>query len=71
MTIAGAAPTRHLVHAVKSVWWYVGEVLGEHDYQKYVDHLQAHHPETPVPTEKEFWKARWADQAVNPGSRCC
>ncbi|MDK6260685.1 MULTISPECIES: YbdD/YjiX family protein [Corynebacterium] len=57
--------------AVRSVGWYLGELMGDHDYAKYVAHLQAHHPDREVPTEKEYWRARWAAQDANPGARCC
>lgn len=50
---------------------YWGEVLGEKDYEKYVAHLKRHHPGCPIPTEREYWHKRWADQETNPGSRCC
>ncbi len=45
--------------------------MGERDYEKYVAHLKAHHPDCPIPTEKEFWKARWANQDANPRAQCC
>ncbi|OSQ20858.1 YbdD/YjiX family protein [Corynebacterium diphtheriae] len=38
---------------------------------KYVAHLKRHHPGCPIPTEREYWHKRWADQETNPGSRCC
>lgn len=57
--------------AVRSVGWYLGELMGDHDYAKYVAHLRAHHPDREVPSEKEFWRARWAAQDANPGARCC
>ncbi|SDL68138.1 Uncharacterized short protein YbdD, DUF466 family [Corynebacterium mycetoides] len=56
---------------LSSVAWYIKELMGDNDYKKYCAHLAAHHPGETPPTEKEFWKARWAEQSLNPGSRCC
>lgn len=60
-----------MMKALRSIRWYVGELMGDHDYQKYVAHLKQYHPAHPVPTEKEYWVARWAAQGANPGGRCC
>lgn len=54
-----------------SVSWYFKELMGDNDYAKYCAHLQAHHPEEELPTEREYWKQRWARQDANPGARCC
>lgn len=61
-TISGAA------RAVK--WWFTS-VLGDHDYDNYVDHLRRKHPDAEVPCEREYWRARHADADANPGPRCC
>lgn len=53
------------------VLWYVKELMGDNDYARYVAHLQRHHPERVAPTEKEYWRARYAEQGANPGARCC
>ncbi|AKK10956.1 YbdD/YjiX family protein [Corynebacterium uterequi] len=60
-----------MVAALKSVLWYVRELMGDHDYEKYCAHLREHHPGAPVPTEREYWRARYAEQDANPGARCC
>lgn len=64
MTIASAART-----VVRSVSWYVTNLMGDSAYATYVSHQQATHPGEPVMTEREFWKKRYADQAAEP--RCC
>ncbi|APT86947.1 MULTISPECIES: YbdD/YjiX family protein [Corynebacterium] len=56
---------------LSSVKWYFCELMGDHDYKKYVAHLKAHHPEEAVPSEREYWRARYAEQDANPGTRCC
>jgi uncharacterized short protein YbdD (DUF466 family) len=53
------------------VRWYVREVMGDAKYERYVRHLQAVHPDAPVPTEREFWRQHYAEQEASPGTRCC
>ncbi|WP_078292875.1 YbdD/YjiX family protein [Mycobacterium sp. D16R24] len=52
------------------VWWFTS-LMGDHDYQRYVEHLRRRHPGHAVPTEAEFWRARYADADANPSARCC
>jgi len=51
-------------------WWFTS-VMGDRDYRNYVDHLRRRHPDAPVPTERDFWRQRYADAAANPRARCC
>ncbi|MFN8096856.1 MAG: YbdD/YjiX family protein [Dermatophilaceae bacterium] len=51
-------------------WWWRG-VTGADAYERYVGHLEREHPGCPVPTEREFWREKYADQDRNPRSRCC
>lgn len=67
---AGAAGTR-VLGWLRGVRWYVGELMGDHDYARYVAHLRAHHPGAPIPTEREYWRRRHAEAEANPQSRCC
>lgn len=60
-----------MLQVPRKIVWYFGELMGDHDYRKYCEHLRAHHPERPVPTEREYWRARYAEQDANPGARCC
>lgn len=64
MTVSSA-----LGSAMRSVRWYVTNLMGDNAYATYVAHQQATHPDAPVMTEREFWKKRYADQAAEP--RCC
>ena len=61
--------------AIRQAWrafaWYLREVTGESDYERYVAHLRAHHPDQPPPTVKEYWRERYAYEAAHPRSRCC
>lgn len=55
----------------RAVSWYVKEVLGENDYDKYVTHLARHHPDQAPPSRREFERARTDRMEANPRSRCC
>jgi uncharacterized short protein YbdD (DUF466 family) len=55
----------------RALAWYVTGVLGESDYQRYVAHLRRVHPDAVVPTVREYWRERYAEQDANPGARCC
>lgn len=50
---------------------FVGGVTGADAYERYVEHLQRLHPETPAPTRAQFWREKYAEQERNPGARCC
>ncbi|ONM50779.1 hypothetical protein B0T44_21595 [Nocardia donostiensis] len=52
------------------VWWF-DSVLGGRDYQRYVQSRRRTHPGCPVPSEREYWRERYADAERNPASRCC
>jgi uncharacterized short protein YbdD (DUF466 family) len=54
-----------------AVGWYITSVMGDRDYQNYVAHLRRRHPDAAIPTEREYWRERYADAAANPRVRCC
>jgi uncharacterized short protein YbdD (DUF466 family) len=41
------------------------------DYDTYVAHLRAHHPERPVPSYAEFFRERQEARYRGGGGRCC
>ena len=51
--------------------WYWRGVTGADAYERYVYHLRRTHPGAPIPTERDFWRQKYADQERNPTSRCC
>lgn len=61
--------------AVASRWagvkWFVKGIVGANAY----DHYLAHHYGTgcdhPVLTEREFWRAKMAEEDRSPTMRCC
>ncbi len=65
----GRSRSESIVRALKAVRWYVGSVMGDNHYQRYVEHRRATHPGEPVLTEREYWKARHDGATVQV--RCC
>ena len=57
--------------AFSKVGWYLREVAGEADYDRYVEHRRRHHPGEPVMGRREFERWRMDDRNRNPRSRCC
>jgi len=49
----------------------VRRVIGVPDYDIYVAHLRAHHPDVVPPTRAEFTDERFATKYSKPGARCC
>jgi uncharacterized short protein YbdD (DUF466 family) len=51
--------------------WYLRELTGEADYDRYVDHCRLHGScVTPV-SRQQFERLKWEDRAASPGTRCC
>ena len=51
--------------------WYVREVVGENDYDKYVAHLARRHPGRPLPSRRDFERAKTDRMEADPKARCC
>jgi uncharacterized short protein YbdD (DUF466 family) len=49
----------------------VRRVIGVPDYDRYIAHLHAHHPDAEPLTHDEFVRERLIDKYSRPGSRCC
>lgn len=49
----------------------VRTVIGVPDYDRYLRHMQAHHPGCAMLSRTEFAKARLEARYSSPGSRCC
>ncbi|MBO0853832.1 MAG: YbdD/YjiX family protein [Nocardia sp.] len=67
-------PTGGLLAAgrvIRSAAGYLNAVLGGQDYQRYVAHMRRTYPERPIPTEREYWRQRYAEAERNPATRCC
>jgi uncharacterized short protein YbdD (DUF466 family) len=46
-------------------------VIGVPDYERYLRHMRARHPEALVLTRDEFVRHRLESRYSRPGSRCC
>ncbi|HEU4665373.1 MAG TPA: YbdD/YjiX family protein [Dokdonella sp.] len=62
--VDGRAIWRNLVRLCR-------RLIGVPDYDTYVAHLRAHHPERPVPTYAEFFNERQQARYRGGGGRCC
>lgn len=56
---------------VRAVRWYVHSLMGDNAYATYCAHQRLHHPEVPLPSEREFWRQKYAEADRNPQGRCC
>lgn len=56
---------------MRAFWWWITSVMGDKDYERYVAHMRRRHPGEPVPSERQFWRDRYAEADTNPGARCC
>jgi uncharacterized short protein YbdD (DUF466 family) len=54
-----------------AVRWFIGGVLGEDAYAKYLAHVAASHETATPMTEREFWRDHTDRQDANPQGRCC
>ena len=71
--VSGAERTavEFVLTAVRGVRWWVTSVMGDNAHARYVQHLAQHHPGETPPTEREFWRERYAEMDAKPGARCC
>ena len=59
---------RDSMHRVAAV---VRRIIGVPDYDTYVAHMSARHPDAVPLTPREFEITRMNDRYSRPGSRCC
>jgi len=60
-----------LVAAVRRVLRVIRTVIGAPDYERYVQHMRAHHPTCALASRDEFMVQRLESRYSRPGSRCC
>ncbi|TXG92870.1 DUF466 domain-containing protein [Rhodococcus rhodnii] len=58
-----------MVRTARRAWWWVAELMGDHDYARYVEFTRRDDPAAAVLTEREYWRQRHDDS--QPQSRCC
>lgn len=56
---------------LRGIRWWFASLMGDNAYARYVHHLALHHPGEPPPTEREYWRVRYAEAEAAPASRCC
>lgn len=60
---------------VRQIAWqcctFIGDLMGDTHYQRYVEHRIRTHPGEPVLSERDYWRMRHAATDANPGARCC
>ncbi len=56
---------------VRRVLRVLRTIIGAPDYERYVSHMRAHHPECDVVSRDEFMKQRLESRYSKPGARCC
>lgn len=56
---------------VDSVARTLRAIIGVPDYERYVEHCRAHHPEMTPMTRDEFGRDLLDRKYGRPGSRCC
>ncbi|WP_332838710.1 YbdD/YjiX family protein [Nocardia bovistercoris] len=66
-----SSTARRLRDGTRTVAWWFGAIVGAQDYPRYVEHLRRTHPDRAIPTEREYWRDRYADADRNPRQRCC
>lgn len=49
----------------------VRRIIGVPDYDVYVAHMRAHHPDCAISSRDDFLRERMADKYSRPGARCC
>ncbi|GCB50514.1 YbdD/YjiX family protein [Streptomyces sp. NL15-2K] len=55
----------------RSVRWYLRELTGEAEYDRYCERHRRHHPLAPIPTRREYQVLRTRHREEHPQSRCC
>jgi len=65
-------------HPIPSLWMrlqralrVIRSIIGAPDYERYVAHMESHHPGCTVLSRDEFMRQRLESRYSTPGSRCC
>jgi uncharacterized short protein YbdD (DUF466 family) len=63
-----AARLRARAHALRAGWL---QMVGIPDYERYLAHRAAHHPDEPVLSRREFFAQAIDRKYCKSGPRCC
>lgn len=55
----------------RQIRWYVGALMGDGHYRRYLEHHDRTHPGAPPLSEDEYWRLRHRTAEASPGARCC
>ncbi len=64
-------PADRLDALAKEIRRFARGIVGSDAYDKYLNHHRVTGCPTPPMSEKDFWRAKYRDQDLNPRSRCC
>lgn len=56
---------------IRQIGWYIGSLMGDNHYSRYLEHRRRTHQGEPVLSERDYWKLRHRAAELNPQSRCC
>jgi uncharacterized short protein YbdD (DUF466 family) len=56
---------------LRGIRWYVREISGDADYDRYRERHLRNHPGTPVPSRRTYERQRTQHREKHPQSRCC
>lgn len=62
---------RHWTRGVRWIRWYLRELTGEAEYDRYCAHHRRRHPDAPLPSRREYEVLRTHHRENHPQSRCC
>ena len=57
--------------AIQGILWYLRQVSGEADYDRYVANVQRRHPGAPTLSRREFERRRMRAREDDRHPRCC
>ncbi|NWF29411.1 YbdD/YjiX family protein [Streptomyces sp. PKU-EA00015] len=63
--------TEPLTRLLRGVRWYLREISGAADYDRFCRRHRENHPGAPVPTRRTYERLRARHREENPQSRCC
>lgn len=60
-----------ITNSAHQIRWYIGTLMGDTHYQRYLEYRRRVHPDEPVLSESEYWRMRHAHTDASPTPRCC
>ncbi|MFE9171573.1 YbdD/YjiX family protein [Streptomyces kebangsaanensis] len=60
-----------LTRLLRGVRWYLREISGTANYERYCRRYEERHPGEPVPTRRAYERLLTRHREANPQGRCC